>query len=79
MNQQEIEAVVLNVLAAVLKCPVTSESDRENTPQWDSLKHIEIIFTIEDELGLQFPEESLASLNSVARIVEVASGLRHAT
>jgi acyl carrier protein len=70
MNRQEIESVALNVLATVLKCEVSKKTSRENTPQWDSLKHIEVIFAIEDELGHLFSEVELAELNSVERIIE---------
>jgi len=69
---------VLTVLAAVLKCEVNRDSTRKNTPQWDSLKHIEVIFAIEDELGLQFSEEALAALDSVAHVVDAALALRDA-
>jgi acyl carrier protein len=72
MDRQQVEAVVLEVLAAVLKRETGLDSSRRNTPQWDSLKHIEIIFAVEDELGLQFSEEELASIDSVAKIVDLA-------
>lgn len=77
MDSQQIEAVVLTVLSTVLKCPVHPNSTRKNTPQWDSLKHIEVIFAVEDELGLQFSEEELPSLDSVSHIVDRALA-RHA-
>lgn len=72
MDRDEIEAVILAVLAAVLKCEVDLNSSRHNTPQWDSLKHIEVIFAVEDELDLEFSEEEMAALDSVSRIVELA-------
>jgi len=78
MDRQQIETVVLTVLATVLKCHVNGDSTRKNTPQWDSLKHIEVIFAIEDELGLQFSEEALAGLDSVAHIVDGALAVRDA-
>lgn len=77
-DRQNLEATVLKVLALVLKIPITLESTRKNTPQWDSLKHIEIIFTIEDELGIQFSEEELSALDSVEHIVAAALS-HHAT
>lgn len=70
IDRQRIETLVLSVLATVLKCEVTLDSSRKNTPQWDSLKHIQVIFAIEDELGLQFPEAVLGELNSVRQIVD---------
>jgi acyl carrier protein len=72
MNRQQVENIVLDVLAAILKCQVSGETSRENTPQWDSLKHIEIMFSVEDEFGLQFSEAELAEMDSVDRIVERA-------
>ena len=72
MNRQQIEAVVLAVLGTVLKCEASFDTSRQNMPQWDSLKHIEIIFAVEDELGLQFSEEELAKLDSVTKIVNIA-------
>ena len=78
MDRDEIEAVVLAVLAAVLKCEVDLNSSRHNTPQWDSLKHIEVIFAVEDELDLEFSEEEMASVESVARIVKLALALHAA-
>lgn len=75
MNRQQIKEVVLSVLSAVLKCEVDDQGSRENLAQWDSLKQIEVIFAIEDELNLQFPEEMLPDLNSVERIVSAAESL----
>lgn len=75
MNRQQIEKVVLTVLSTVLKCEVDELATRENLPQWDSLKQIEVIFAIEDELNVQFNEETLSDLNSVAQIVDAAEAL----
>jgi acyl carrier protein len=70
MNRQEIERVVLLVLETVLKAEVDLSTSRENNAKWDSLKHIEVIFAIEDELNVQFSEEELPDLNSVSHIVD---------
>lgn len=70
MNRNEIEGTVLTVLERVLKCRVNADSSRSNTPQWDSLKHIEVIFELEDRLEMEFSEAEMAEMNSVAAIVE---------
>jgi acyl carrier protein len=75
MNRQQIKAVVLSVLSTVFKCEVDEQSSRSNLPQWDSLKHIEVIFAIEDELNLQFSEEMLIDLNNVEHILDAAEAL----
>jgi acyl carrier protein len=71
MDRITIEKTVLTVLEAVLKQPFKLGLDinRQNTPSWDSLKHIEIIFALEDELGVNFLEDELADLDSVEKIV----------
>lgn len=72
MDRNQIEQTVLVVLATVLKRPFHNGADitRQNTPSWDSLKHIEIMFALEDELGTEFSEEELAKLDSVTKIVD---------
>jgi acyl carrier protein len=72
MDRQQIEHLVLAVLAAVLKCEADVGTSRQNTPQWDSLKHIEIIFAVEDELDIEFSEKEMADLDSVAKIIDLA-------
>lgn len=77
MQREFIETRVIAILSMILKVPVDSIATREALAQWDSLKHIEIVFAIEDELGIQFSEAELAELDSVASIVDAAMG-RHA-
>ena len=72
MDRQEIEEKVLAVLTSIFKCEVNLDSSRKNIQEWDSLKHIEIIFSIEDELGIQFSEDELAILDNITEIVDVA-------
>ena len=42
--------------------------EREDNPDWDSLKHIEVIFALEDALGVRFDADELGSLVSVQAI-----------
>jgi acyl carrier protein len=78
MNRGQIEAIVLAVLASVLQCEVDINCSRHNTPRWDSLKHVEIVFTLEDELNVEFTEEQMATLDSAQKIIEMAL-TQHAT
>ena len=79
MDRNQIEQTVLTVLATVLKSPIHDSADitRQNTASWDSLKHIEIMFALEDELGAEFSEEELVMLDSVTKIVDAILG-KHA-
>ena len=80
MDRKQIEQTVMDVLRAVLKQPFVEGTGitRQNTPSWDSLKHIEIMFALEDELGVEFSESELSELDSVTRIVDAVLA-RHAS
>lgn len=71
MNCNTIETKLLKVLSTILKQPFTSPHDigRSNTPGWDSLKHLEIMFALEEELGVEFTTEELAALDSAIKII----------
>jgi acyl carrier protein len=70
MNNQEIESIVINLIKKVIKSEVSPDSKRKDLAKWDSLKHIEIMFLIEDELNVRFSEEELADLDSVIKIID---------
>ncbi|MEQ9142869.1 MAG: acyl carrier protein [Parvibaculaceae bacterium] len=71
MEKKKIEDVVISVIKTILKTDtVEPQSGRENLPDWNSLRHIEIVFAIEDELGVAFSEEEMGSLDTVEKIVQ---------
>lgn len=80
MDRNQIKQVVLAVLATLLKRPLEAGADisRQNTPAWDSLKHIEIMLALEEELNTEFSENELARLDSVIKIVDAVQA-KHAT
>jgi acyl carrier protein len=66
--EQRARQVVLATLG--IDGPATGDFSRETTAAWDSLKHVAVIFAIEDEFEVQFSEEQMASLASLSAIVE---------
>jgi acyl carrier protein len=46
-----------------------AEVVRKNEPAWDSLKHVELIFMLEDEFGVEFDEDTMAKLDSTTAIL----------
>lgn len=73
-----MEADVIAVLTQVLNCEADPNTSRENTLQWDSLKHIEIVFALEEALEIELSEKEMESLDSVQTILRVLNH-RHAT
>lgn len=66
---KNIENKVISVISKVLKEDVDIDTSRKNSNNWDSLKHIEVIFAIEDEFGIEFTEEEMANMNSVSSFI----------
>ena len=38
---------------------------------WDSLNHVQILFTIEEELGIRFPINEIQNLNTIGDLVKL--------
>jgi acyl carrier protein len=63
------------LIAVILNVHIEAEANVEQTttPAWDSLKHVELIFLLEDEFGLQITEEDMVELTSTAAIARYLS------
>lgn len=70
-TREQTEARVILTVSRALKSPVDAGSTRDNTAAWDSLRHIEVVFSLEDELGLEFSESEQGELLGVQQIVDV--------
>lgn len=66
-SQPKIIEIVSDVLAGVEVDDLTS---RQVTPEWNSLKHMEIIFAIEEEFEIQYSEEEMIAIASIGDIVD---------
>jgi acyl carrier protein len=77
MQNDAIAESVIAIVGTVLKMDAGPGTAQTNTPQWDSLKHIEIVFAVEDELGIQFTEDELGDLGTVEKLV-TAVARKHA-
>lgn len=67
-----IENKVSKILSVLLGQEINPNDDvsMENQELWDSMKHIEIITTLEEELGISFNIEDIPKLTSMQKIVE---------
>lgn len=59
---------VANLLRAVLQVDAEAPLARASVESWDSLRHIDVIFALEDEFGMTIPEDQFASLDSLDAI-----------
>lgn len=76
-SEDDPEAIVREVLELVLKRTIGSGErlERDKEPRWDSLAHIEILFSLEDACQVAFDEAELPRLTTSDRLV--ASILKH--
>jgi acyl carrier protein len=72
MNRKGIEQAVCEVIGVVLGLgrQVDPSFSREEQSAWDSLKHVEIIFALEDRFEVQFAEPDMQQMDSVSRITQ---------
>jgi len=71
MTRDDVETRVHEVLSLVLKLPspLPEPLVRAEVPEWDSLSHVEIIYAVEESLGVTFSEDEMAGLDGSAAIV----------
>ncbi len=71
MPEGEIDTLVRECLSLVLGRPVDADTplDRRHDADWDSLRHVELIFMLEDRTGMRFTEAESTGLQSVDDIV----------
>ncbi|MBL8600879.1 MAG: acyl carrier protein [Myxococcales bacterium] len=80
MAKELDRAAVAEVLEAVLGVAVsrTEDTRRQGLAAWDSVKHIEVVFALEDTFEVEISEAVVATLDSVDAIVRALGGLRAA-
>lgn len=77
MASDAIEDRLRNVLSQVLKLPRESiglGSSRKNLAQWDSLNHLNLMLALEDEFGVEFSDNEIASIDSLRSLAETLRG-----
>ena len=74
MTPGEVEQAVKDVLETVLRRSVRSDENvlRAETSEWDSLRHVELVFAVESTLGIQFEADELPELDSSQALIQRA-------
>ena len=69
MNESSLHADLNALMSSVLGVIVTVETSRKTEPAWDSLKHMEIIFAVEEKWGVTFSENEITLTGSFADLL----------
>lgn len=74
-SRDGVEERIRQIMGIVFERPVApGESLSFGTePAWDSLRHVELIFSIEDEFGIRFEEVELAELRNLQTLTDAVA------
>jgi len=69
----QIRKEVLRLIGLTLGRQIRAQKNpsRSSEPAWDSLKHVELMFLIEDHFGVRFSEAEMARMEDAEQIVRV--------
>ena len=73
-----MEETIFTVVSRILGVPrseITEASSSDTIDRWDSLKHIRIVLSVEEELGIKFTERQIADLWDIASFLYTARSL----
>ena len=76
LNSNEIKTKVIDVIFNVFnidKSKINQKMDLDNTDDWDSLKHMNLIIALEEEFNINFQDSEIIQINSFNKIIEVIS------
>jgi acyl carrier protein len=78
VTRVEVESSIRAVLETVLGRPIAAGENprRDDETAWDSLRHVELVFGIEEALGIQFGAEELGELDTYDKLVASARRAR---
>lgn len=74
-GREAVEGRIRDIMAVVFEREVAPGEPVAfgSEPAWDSLRHVELIFSIEDEFGIRFEEPQLTELTSLEALTEAVT------
>ena len=74
-----IEQEVIDIISSTVKVPpesITIDTTMEDVQEWDSMRNVMILSTLESHFDLMFPEDDIFDLISVKAIVDEVKKLK---
>lgn len=69
-TEQKLKKIMMD-LFEIKEGEITDESSIDNVENWDSLKHINLIIAIEEQLGLSMSADEIVEMTSFAKIKRI--------
>ncbi len=67
MNKTEIDSKLKSIISEILEIPIdkiTDNFDHKNVEQWDSMNHINLVVSVEEEFEIEIEEDKILDLMS---------------
>ncbi len=76
---EDTNRIVRDIISQTLNRPIGNDEHlaRNQAPEWDSLKHVQVMFSLEDAFEVRFDEGELRSLDSIDAIVKAIERHQH--
>ena len=71
--QEKVIQVLINIFQ-VSPDKISTKTTSDNVENWDSMNHINMILSLEQEFGISYDEEQAVSMLSVGEIIDVTKG-----
>lgn len=67
MNKTEIDGKLKSIISEILEIPlgeISDNFDHKNVEQWDSMNHINLVVSVEEEFEIEIEEDRILDLMS---------------
>jgi len=67
-----MEVKIKEIMAAVFelsKSDINSDTNPDTVANWDSLRHMKFVLALEEEFAVEFSDDQIFSLTSIASII----------
>ena len=66
-----MEEKILNIISRITKIPLdVLQKNTDDDKLWNSLRHIEIVMTIEEEFNIIFESEDISNCRTINKVIE---------
>jgi acyl carrier protein len=76
MSRDQIRAKIRDVLAGILdddSLAITDQTTAGDVSWWDSLNHLKLLVTLENDMGIKFTTVELISAQNVGELVDLVA------
>ena len=76
MTEHALDERLYGVLSSILNVrrdQLGPESSQESVKEWDSVKHMYVMFALEEEFDIEFTDDELVKLSSASVLMEAVA------